>query len=103
MIQRTLVLFKPDAVQRCFCGELLTRFERAGLKIVGMKMVWVSKDQSKKHYQSHVKKDFYPGLEKFITQGPVIAIVFEGVDSVEVIRKLVGSTEPKTALPGTIR
>ncbi|MBI5064743.1 nucleoside-diphosphate kinase [Candidatus Woesearchaeota archaeon] len=103
MIQRTLVLLKPDAVQRCFCGELIARFERVGLKIVGMKMVWVSAEQSKKHYSAHVKKDFYPGLEKFITQGPVVAMVLEGVDSVEVVRKLVGSTEPKTALPGTIR
>ncbi len=103
MIQRTLVLLKPDAVQRCFCGEIISRFERAGLKIAGMKMVWIDKEMSKKHYSAHIKKDFYPGLEKFITQGPVVAMVLEGVDSVEVVRKMIGSTEPKNALPGTIR
>lgn len=103
MIERTLVILKPDAVKRCFCGEIISRFERAGLKIVGMKMVWVSKEKSKKHYKEHVEKSFYPGLEKFITQGPVVAIILEGVEAVEVVRKLVGSTVPKEALPGTIR
>ncbi|RMF07149.1 nucleoside-diphosphate kinase [Candidatus Woesearchaeota archaeon] len=103
MIERTLVLLKPDAVQRCFVGEIITRFERVGLKIVGMKMVWVDKEFSRKHYSDHVDKPFYPGLENFITEGPVIAMVLEGIHAVEVVRKLVGPTEPKQAPPGTIR
>ena len=103
MIERTLVLLKPDAVQRSFSGELITRFERAGFKIVGMKMVWVDKDFSKKHYAEHVEKPFYAGLETLITHGPVIAMVLEGVAVIENVRKMVGSTEPKGAAPGTIR
>src|SRR3989339_2061886 len=103
MIERTLVLFKPDAVQRAISGELLTRFEKSGLKIAGMKMVWVDKAFSRKHYSAHVNKAFYQGLEDFITAGPVIAVCFEGVSAVEVVRKIVGPTEPKSAPPGTIR
>ena len=103
MIERTLVLLKPDAVQRAFVGEIITRFERVGLKIVGMKMVWVDEDFSKKHYSDHVDKPFYPGLEEFITEGPVIAMVLEGIHAVEIVRKIVGPTEPKQAPPGTIR
>jgi nucleoside-diphosphate kinase len=103
VIQRTLVLLKPDAVQRCFVGEVLTRFERAGLKIVGMKMVWVDKEFSKKHYHEHVEKAFYPGLEDVITSGPVVALVLEGVEVIVTVRKMVGTTEPKSAAPGTIR
>ncbi len=103
LIQRTLVLIKPDGVQRGFVGDIITRFERVGLKIVGMKMVWVDKEFSKKHYEEHVSKTFYPHLEKMITQGPVIAMVLEGIESVALVRKLVGPTEPKAAPPGTIR
>jgi nucleoside-diphosphate kinase len=79
------------------------RFEDAGLKFVGMKMVWVDKEFSKKHYSAHVKKPFYAGLEKMITEGPVLALALEGIHSVELVRKMVGGTEPKSALPGTIR
>jgi len=86
LIQRTLILFKPDAVQRGIVGEILTRFERVGLKIIGTKMIFPNKEHYHKHYE-----------------GPVIAMVLEGVESVELVRKLVGGTEPKTALPGTIR
>ena len=82
LIERTLVLLKPDAVQRSLVGTIVTRLENAGLKIVGMKMVWADADFSKKHYSAHVKKKFYP---------------------VEIVRKIVGSTEPSKALPGTIR
>jgi nucleoside-diphosphate kinase len=103
MIERTLVLLKPDTVQRGIIGEVLTRFERAGLKIVAMKMKWVTPDFSKKHYKAHVEKQFYPGLEKMITEGPVIAMVLEGVESVELVRKMAGPTDPKSAPPGTIR
>ncbi|MBN2421945.1 nucleoside-diphosphate kinase [Candidatus Woesearchaeota archaeon] len=103
MIQRTLVLLKPDAIQRSLIGTILSRFEHAGLKIVAMKMVWVDKELSKKHYSEHINKDFYKYLESFITSGPLIAIVLEGIFAVEIVRKIVGSTEPKKALPGTIR
>ncbi|MBI2547873.1 nucleoside-diphosphate kinase [Candidatus Woesearchaeota archaeon] len=103
MIQRTLVLLKPDAVERGLTGEILTRFEKVGLKTVGMKMVWIDRSFSKQHYSEHVEKKFYPGLEAYITSGPVIAMVLEGVEVVDVVRKIVGETEPKKSLPGTIR
>ena len=108
-IQRTLILFKPDAVQRGIVGEILTRFERVGLKIIGTKMIFPNKEHYHKHYEGIGKmvtrrgeKAFDMALE-FMTQGPVIAMVLEGVESVELVRKLVGGTEPKAALPGTIR
>ncbi len=102
-IERTLVLIKPDGVQRALVGEILTRFEKVGLSIVGMKMVMVDADFSKEHYKAHVDKPFYPGLETMITEGPVVALVLEGVSAVEQVRKMVGGTEPKSAMPGTIR
>ncbi len=103
MIERTLVLIKPDGVQRGLIGRIIQRFEDAGLKIVGMKMVWIDKEHSKKHYAEHVNKDFYKSLEEFITSGPIVAMVIEGIYAVEVVRKLVGPTEPRSAPPGTIR
>ncbi|MDO4872232.1 MAG: nucleoside-diphosphate kinase [bacterium] len=108
-IQRTLILFKPDAVQRGIVGEILTRFERVGLKILATKMLFPNKEHYYKHYENIGKmvtrrgeKAFDMTLE-FMTQGPVIAMVFEGVESVELVRKMIGGTEPKAALPGTIR
>lgn len=106
-IERTLVLLKPDALVRGLVGEIVTRFERAGLKIVGMKMQWVDQDFAKKHYTEdlavrrgeHVRKI----MVEFLTTGPIIAMCLEGANVVEVVRKLVGATEPKAALPGTIR
>ncbi len=103
MIQKSLVLIKPDGVARGLVGEILARFEKTGLKIAAMKMVWVDRDFAKKHYAAHVDKPFYKGLEDFIVMGPVVAIVFEGIDAIDNIRKIVGATEPKSALPGTIR
>ena len=103
MIERTLILLKPDAVKRCLMGELISRFEKVGMKVVGMKMIWADKTFAKKHYKAHLKKKFYPGLEVMITEGPVVAIVMEGLHSIESVRKMVGGTEPKTAQPGTIR
>lgn len=103
MIERTLVLVKPDGVKRGLIGKIIDRFECAGLKIIGMKMVWVDEKFSKEHYKEHVQKRFYPTLEALITSGPVVAVVLEGVEAIEVVRKMVGSTEPKQALPGTIR
>ncbi len=102
-VERTLVLLKPDAVQRALMGEIIQRLEKAGLKIVAMKMVWVDSDFAKKHYAEHVEKPFYPGLESLITMGPILAMTVEGVEAIATIRKMVGSTEPKSAAPGTIR
>ncbi|MEK6857149.1 MAG: nucleoside-diphosphate kinase [Nanoarchaeota archaeon] len=107
MIDRTLVLLKPDAVQRTVCGEIISRFEKAGLKIVGMKMHWANEEHAKKHYTEDITirrgEAVRTRLLKFLKEGPVVAIVFEGINAVEVVRKLVGGTEPRTALPGTIR
>jgi nucleoside-diphosphate kinase len=103
MIERTLILIKPDGVQRSVSGRIIQRFEDAGLKIVGMKMVWVDGEFSKEHYAEHIEKPFYAALEAMITMGPVISMVLEGVESIALVRKLVGATEPKSALPGTIR
>lgn len=103
MMEKTLVLIKPDGVKRGLIGELISRFEKVGLKLAGMKMVWVDEKFSKEHYKAHVEKAFYPGLEAMITEGPVVAMALEGVGAVELVRKMVGSTEPKSAAPGTIR
>ena len=103
MMEQTLLVIKPDGVQRSIVGEIITRFENMGLKIVAVRMVQVTKEFSRKHYSAHVNKPFYKGLEEFITEGPVIAIVLEGLHAVETVRKLVGPTEPRKAPPGTIR
>lgn len=108
-MEKTLVILKPDSVQRGIVGEIISRFEKAGLKIVGMKMV--SPDE--KHYHEHYEgigqlisrrgEDVYHRNADFMMSGPVIAVVFEGVEAVELVRKMVGDTEPKSAAPGTIR
>lgn len=107
MIERTLVLLKPDAVQRCIMGELITRFEKAGLKAIGMKMVWANEEFAKGHYTEDITKrrgEFVRNkLIQFLQEGPVLAMCLEGVNAIEVVRKLVGGTEPKAAQPGTIR
>jgi len=108
MIQRTLVLLKPDAVQRGLIGRIIMRFEDAGLKIVAMKMIWPDEELARKHYDEDLErrrgKKVRDLLVKFLTEhGPVVAMVLEGVEAVEVVRKMVGGTEPKSALPGTIR
>ena len=103
MKERTLILIKPDGVQRGLSGRIISRFEDVGLKIVGMRMQWVDKEFAKVHYSAHVEKAFYPGLEAMITEGPVLAFVLEGLHAVELVRKMVGATEPKSATPGTIR
>ena len=103
MIERSLVLIKPDGVQRGIIGDLISRFEKVGLKISASKLVHIDKAFAKKHYKAHVSKEFYKGLEESITSGPVMAIVFEGLHCIEIVRKIVGPTEPRTAPPGTIR
>jgi len=106
-IQRTLVLLKPDAVDRGFVGEIIQRFERVGLKIVGLKMLWPNEETAMKHYTEdlavrrgeHVRKL----MVEMLVSGPIVALALEGVEAVELVRKMVGGTEPKSAAPGTIR
>jgi nucleoside-diphosphate kinase len=108
-LERTLIIFKPDAVMRGFVGEILARFERVGLKIIGVKMLRPDYNHYFKHYEGIGTLKTRKGEEIFestmlsMQDGPVIAMVLEGVDSVELVRKMVGGTEPKTAQPGTIR
>jgi len=103
MIEKTLVIVKPDGVERQLVGRIIQRFEDVGLKIIGMKMTWVDAAFSKEHYAEHVEKSFYKSLEAFLTEGPVVALALQGVHAVQLVRKMVGSTEPSKAQPGTIR
>ena len=102
-MERTLILVKPDGVQRCLSGEIITRLERRGLKIIALKMLWMDRALAEKHYAVHKDKPFFGDLVKFITSGPIIAAVFEGEKAVEAARQTMGSTDPKKAAPGTIR
>ncbi|MFH1500316.1 MAG: nucleoside-diphosphate kinase [archaeon] len=106
-IQKTLVLVKPDGVQRTLVGKIITRFEDAGLKIIGMKMKWVDKKFAEAHYTDDISKrrgeHVRKVLLKYIQEGPVVAIVLEGINAIEIVRKIVGDTEPRQAPPGTIR
>lgn len=108
-MQKTLILLKPDAVKRAIAGEIISRFERAGLKIIGMKMVNPDEAHYHHHYETISKiasrrgEDVYRRNTDFMLTGPVVAIVLEGIDAVELVRKMVGDTEPKKAAPGTIR
>ena len=102
-IERTFVALKPDTVKRGLTGEIITTFEEAGFKIVGMKMVWAEEDILKEHYSEHVEKDFYERLEEYMSSGPIIAMVLEGVNAVKNVRKIVGDTDPRQAGPSTIR
>jgi nucleoside-diphosphate kinase len=108
-MERTLVLLKPDAVQRGLAGEIITRFEKAGLKIIGMKMMQPDEEHYHHHYETISKiasrrgEDVYHRNAASMMAGPVVALVIEGIDAVELVRKMVGDTEPKAAAPGTIR
>jgi nucleoside-diphosphate kinase len=102
-IQRTLVLCKPDAVQRGFVGRIVSRFEEKGLKIAGLKMLQVDEELAGRHYAEHLEKLFYPELLAFITASPVVALAVEGENAVEVVRNLMGVTNPQKAGSGTIR
>ncbi len=102
-MERTLILVKPDGVQRCLAGEILERLERRGLKIVALKMLWMDRALAEKHYAVHNGKPFFKDLVKFITSGPIIAAVLEGEKAVEATRQTMGATDPKKAAPGTIR
>ena len=106
MIERTLVLIKPDGVQRQLVGRIIQRFEDVGLKIVGMKMMGVDKDFGEKHYfdvKQRYDERIFNNLVGYLSQGPVIAMVIEGVHAIQIVRKMAGSTYPSEAPPGTIR
>jgi len=102
-MERSLVLIKPDGIQRGLAGEIITRFERRGLKIAAMKMLLVDEALANRHYAVHQSKPFFKDLVSFITSSPIVAIVFEGEKAVEVVRQTMGKTNAAEAAPGTIR
>lgn len=102
-MERTFLMIKPDAVQRNLIGTIITRIENKGLKLVGAKLMTVSKSLAEEHYAEHQGKPFYDGLISFITSAPVFAMVVEGQDAVAVSRHIIGSTNPSEATPGSIR
>jgi nucleoside-diphosphate kinase len=102
-LERSLVLVKPDGVQRGLIGEVIARLERRGLRLVASKFLNVSKDLAEKHYAEHKGKPFYNGLIEYITSAPVMALVWEGPDAVAAIRQTMGATKPTEAAPGSLR
>lgn len=102
-MERTLILVKPDAMQRGLAGEVLSRFERRGLRIVGLRLMQVDEALARRHYAEHEGKPFFEGLVRYITSSPVVAAVFEGTNAVAAARSTMGATNPTQAAPGTIR
>ena len=102
-VERTLVLIKPDGVQRGLVPDILERFQNAGLEILGLNLTYPREDLIANHYEEHHDKDFYPSLLEYMVDAPVIAVAYQGVEAVGTARKLVGDTEPHNAAPGTIR
>ena len=102
-MERTLVIIKPDGVQRGLVGPILTRRERRGLRLAAMKLIQITPELAARHYQIHQGKPFYEGLIDFITSGPVVVAVIEGRDAINTVRKTMGATDPAQAEPGTIR
>jgi nucleoside-diphosphate kinase len=102
-MERTLVLLKPDCLERRLMGRVLARFEDKGLDFVAMKLMRVTPELAKRHYAEHVRKDWYPELEAFITRGPILATIVEGPEAIRVVREMVGATNGLKADPGTIR
>ena len=101
--QRTLVLLKPDAVRRGLVGAIVSRFEDRGLRIVAMEQRTIDPETADRHYAEHVERDFYPPLRDFVTSGPLVSLVLEGDEAIEVVRALNGATDGRKAAPGTIR
>jgi nucleoside-diphosphate kinase len=102
-LERTLVLVKPDGVQRLLAGRILARYEERGLRLVGLKLMQTSRDLAERHYAVHREKPFFAGLVEFITSGPLVAAVLEGPNAIAVVRAMNGATRPHEAAPGTIR
>ncbi len=103
LIEKSLVVAKPDAVQRGYIGEIITRFERRGLRLVSAKFIQITREFAEKHYSIHQGKPFFEGLVNYIISSPVLAMVWEGENAIAAIRQTVGSTNPLDATPGTIR
>lgn len=102
-MEKTLIIAKPDAVQRGLIGEIISRLEQKGLKLIGLKMASLDEAMLRSHYAEHVDKDFYAGLEQFMKSSPVVLMAWEGYQCVESVRNLVGATNPRQAAPGSIR
>ena len=102
-MERTLVIIKPDAVQRGLTGEIITRFERRGLRIAALKMIHIDQALARRHYAVHEGKPFFEPLIRYITSSPVVVMVLEGNDVIEIVRRTMGATNPAEAAPGTIR
>ncbi|HZL07884.1 MAG TPA: nucleoside-diphosphate kinase [Candidatus Dormibacteraeota bacterium] len=102
-MERTLIIAKPDAIQRGLIGEIITRLEQKGLKLIGIKMSSLDQAMLRSHYAEHVDKSFYKGLEQFMKSSPVVVMAWEGYQCVESVRTLVGATNPREASPGSIR
>jgi nucleoside-diphosphate kinase len=102
-LERTLVIIKPDAVQRGLIGEIVTRFERRGLRIAALKLIHIDEALARRHYAIHEGKPFYEPLIRYITSSPVVVMVLEGNDAIEIARRTMGATNPAEAIPGTIR
>jgi len=102
-MEQTLVLIKPDGVQRGLIGQIITRFERRGLKLCGMKFMQMSSELASSHYEAHVGKPFYPGLVSYITSSPIVAMAWEGKNAIQIVRTTMGATNAGEAAPGTIR
>jgi len=103
VVERTFVMIKPDAVQRGLVGEIISRFERKGFKIVAMKMIKMTREQAEELYAPHKDKPFFESLIRFATSGPVVVMVIEGDSAIEVVRLMIGATDARKAQPGTIR
>ena len=103
MIERTLAIIKPDGVKRGLTGEIISRFEKRGLRVAALKMVWLSEDQAQQIYAPHKGKSFYQGLIDFMTSGPVVAAAFAGELAVQVVRNMMGALDPAEAMPGSVR
>lgn len=102
-MERTLILLKPDCIQRRLAGRIISRFEDKGFNIVALKMLRVTPELAKKHYAEHVEKGWYPTLEQFITGGPIVAAIVEGLEAIRVVREMLGATSGLKAAAGTIR
>jgi nucleoside-diphosphate kinase len=102
-MEQTLVLVKPDGVQRGLIGEVISRLERRGLKLVAMKLMQVGEALARQHYGEHVDRPFFPGLVSFITSGPIVAMVWEAENAIEIVRQTMGATNPINSASGTIR
>jgi nucleoside-diphosphate kinase len=102
-METTLIIIKPDGVQRALCGRIITRFEEKGLQIAALKLMRISKELAATHYEPHKEKKFYPGLVRFMTSSPVVVMALRGIDAIAICRKMMGATFGSKAEPGTIR